>query len=358
VRLARSQFATNFKCSESKQSDEYVADVVIYVNEVSEHGNKRAWASVDLSTVGLGFLSDEDWASGNGASYRHITSLNLSQNVIKTISFGLLLRYPSVQDLDLSRNCLTSLDAKHKILFKNLQSLNVSRNLLTSVHPFAFSNLTLEVVDLSHNHLLRFLAADFEILTLHINDNRLTQLDIDSGHHKELRLLDASNNNITLLQLNIDLNNLILANNQLTMDEHFSIRNVYGTLDMSANHISEFDWKFTSCVTNLDIAYNRIALFHVDCPAKRLQRLKRLNLDGNFLCNLNGALDVTRCFPNLKFITAMYNRLSKAQKVEIKSALRKMKVKSQMFDYDGQPVAACDDDDCIAFDIFFKKLSA
>jgi Leucine-rich repeat (LRR) protein len=332
-----------------------VADVKIYVNEVCEYFDKRSTPSVDLSTIGIGFLQDDDLAGSNSASFRHITSLNLSLNVIKSLSFGLLLRYPNLLDLDVSRNCLISLDAKHRILFQGLTTLNASHNLITSVHPFVFSNISLEVVDLSHNHLLRFLAADFEIKQLHITDNRLTQVEIDSGHHKELKLLDASNNNLKIFQLNVDFNNLILSSNQLTMDEQFSIRNVYGTLDMSRNHISEFSWKFTSCVTNLDISYNHMAAFRVDCPAKRFQRLKRLNLDGNFLCNLNEAFNMTRCFPNLKFITAMFNRLSKAQRIEIKSALRKMKVKSQMFDYDAQPIAPCDDDDCIAFNIFFKQ---
>lgn len=345
------QFATNFKCSESKQSPEYVSDVIMYVNELSEYSNKKTVLDVDLSTLGLGFLSDEDFV---GASYRHIIRLNLSKNVMKMISFGLLLKYPNLQDLNLSENCITSIDERHRILFKNLQSLNASKNLITNIHPFAFSNISLQVVDLSHNHLLRFLAADFEIKQLHINDNKLTQIEIDSGHHKELQLLDASNNNLKIFQINVDLNNLILSNNQLTMDEYFSIRNIYGTLDMSRNHINEFNWKFISCVTNLDISYNHITVVRCECPSKRF-RLRRLNLDGNFLCNLNEAFNITKCFPNLKFITVMYNRLSKAQKVEIKSALRKMKVKSQMFDYDAQPIASCDDDDCDAFNIFFNK---
>ncbi|KAG5671970.1 hypothetical protein PVAND_002134 [Polypedilum vanderplanki] len=326
---------------------------------MSEYFNMRSMPAVDFSTIGLGFLNDDDFADSSTASYRHVISLNLSQNVIKSISLTLLLKFPNLQELDLSRNCITSLDIRDRIIFKNLQALNVSHNQIINIHPFLFSNITLEIVDLSYNHLLKFLAADFEIHTLHINDNKLTQIEIDSGHHKELRLLDASNNNLKIFQINVDFNNLILSNNQLTMDEYFSIRNIYGTLDMSRNHISEFNWKFISCVTNLDISYNHISIFNIECPMKRFQRLKRLNLDGNFLCNLNEALNITKCFPNLKFITAMYNRLSKTEKIEIKSTLSKMKVKSQMFDYDAQPITPCnDEEDCIAFNIFFKKIES
>lgn len=349
------QFATNFKCNESKQSDEYVTDVKIYVNEMSEYFNKRSTPNLDLSTIGVGFLSDEDL---DGKSYREILSLNLALNVLKKISFTLILRYPNVQNLDLSQNCLTTLDAKHRIIFQNLSSLNVSRNLIVSIHPFTFSNLSsLEVVDLSYNQLLRFLAADFEIHQLHINDNKLIQIEIDSSHHKELKLLDASNNNLKIFQINVDFNNLILSGNQLTMnDEYFSIRNIYGTLDLQKNHIDEFDWKYISCVTtNLDLSHNKITMLNVaNCPLKRFQRLKRLNLDGNFLCN-QIKINVTKCFPNLKFISLKGNRLNKAQKVNIKSSFTKMRVKSQIFEYDSTHLTRFDDDDLIAFNIFSNK---
>lgn len=351
------QFATNFKCNEIKQSNEYVRDVKNYINEISEYfDSKKSIERLDLSTIGLGFLKNEDFV---GTNYKHITSLNLSKNIIKTISFSFLLRFPNLHDLDISQNCLISLDINHRIIFKNLSSLNASRNSISNIHPFTFSNVSLDVVDLSHNHLIRFLAADFEIQQLYINDNKLTQIEIDSGHRKELKMLDARNNNLKIFQINVDLNNLILSNNQLTMDDYFSIRNVYGTLDMSMNDISEFNWKLISCVTNLDISHNQLTMLSIGCPSKRFQRLKRLNMNGNFLCNFNEAQhNITRCFPNLKFISIMHNRLNKAQRIDIKSTLGKMKVKSQIFDYDVHPITSCyddDADDCVAFDIFFRK---
>lgn len=348
------QFATNFQCNESSQSIEYINDVKHFVNEISEYSNVSFKPALDLSTLGLGFLKDQDYIGG---PYSKISSINLSRNVIKTISFSLVLRYPKLKELDLSQNCLASLDIKHRIIFKNLSSLNVSRNTITNIHPFVFSNVSLEIVDLSHNHLLKFLAADFEIQRLYINDNKLTQMEIDSGHRKELKMVDASNNNLKIFQINVDLSNLILSNNQLTIDEYFSIRNVYGTLDMSGNYISEFNWKFTSCVTNLDISRNHITVLTIECPSKRFQKLKRLNVNENFLCNFNEVRNMTKCFPNLKFISIMHNRLSKAQKIDIKSVLRKLKVKSQIFDHDVHSMMHCDEDidDCTAYEIFFQK---
>lgn len=264
--------------------------------------------------------------------------------------------------MDLSRNCLTSLDIRHRNAFKKLSSLNISRNSITHIHPFVFSNLSsLDTVDLSYNHLLRFLAADFEIKRLHINDNRLTQVEIDSKHHKELKLLDASNNDLKIFQINVDLNNLVLSGNQLTtMDEYFSIRNVYGTLDLSGNHISTFNWKFITCTTNLNLARNHIAMFQVDCTSnKQFQRLKRLNLNENFMCTVLHRLPTLfKCLPNLKFITLMHNRLTKEEKFKLKDEFTRVKRKSQIFDYEETQISRLecydDDDDCIATNFFYK----
>lgn len=237
-----------------------------YVNELSEYFDLKKIPTLDLSGVGLGFLSEQDLS---GKSYKNIMTLNVSQNVLKDVRFSLVLRYPKLQDLDLNTNCLTSLDIQHRIVFENLLTLNLSRNSISYINPFVFSNISLEIVDLSFNRLLSFLAADFEIKQLHITDNKLTQIEIDSKHHKELKLLDASNNDLKIFQINVDLNNLVLSGNQLTMDEYFSIRNVYGTLDLSRNHISEFNWKHITCTTNLNLAHNYITVFQVECPANK-----------------------------------------------------------------------------------------
>lgn len=339
-----SRFATDFSCKEIKQSPEYVADVKEYVRESAEYFNRRETPSLDLSTLGLGFVKDGNILKRN---YVHTLSLNLSANVIRKIETIFLLRFSNLQTLDLSWNCLTTLDANHKFTFKSLQSLNISHNLITSVNPFTFSNITFETLDLSHNRLIRFWVADYEISQLFINNNKLSHVEIDSGHFKEIKMLDASNNNIRIFKATVDFQNLFLSNNQLTLDEYFSIRNVYITLDLSRNLISEFGWKIMSCVTNLSLAFNRLSLF--ECPkiAKRFQRVERLNLDGNFLCQFNQSVNVTECLPNLKFISLLKNRLS--GKIKTKAILTSLGVKSQVFDYEFFPQL---DDDCKLFSIF------
>lgn len=338
-------FDTNFKCKESKQSLEYVEDVKSFVMELAEHFNKRQTPSLDLSTLGIGFIEDDSFLT---RSYQHFLSLNLSMNVLKKVDMAFLLRFNEVQELDLSRNCLTSLEQKDRISFKNLQVLNVSHNLIASVHSFTFSNLSLEFLDLSHNRLIRFWAADYEINQLHLNNNKISQIEIDSGHFKEMKLLDVRNNKIRIFRVSVDFENLILSNNQLTLDDYFSIRNVYGTLDLSRNRIGEFDWKIITCVSSLNLAFNQLTTLQLKCPAKRFKTMERINLDGNFLCNFDQSINITTCLPNLKFISLLNNHLSGAAKIKTKNDLTSHGVKSQIFDYESFPQLG----DCKQFNIF------
>lgn len=147
----------------------------------------------------------------------------------------------------------------------------------------------------------------------------------------------------------MDFENLILANNHLTLDEYFSIRNVYGTLDLSRNQISEFDWKNINCVMNLNLAFNRLSIFRLECPTKRFLRVKRLNLDENLLCNFESAVNITACLPNLKFVSLINNSLSGATKKKTKRFLTSLGVKSQIFEYE---FFSQIDDDCLNFSIF------
>lgn len=48
--------------------------------------------NLDVSGVGVGFLSDEELSMG-GDTYGNILSINLSMNVVKEISFSMTIRY-------------------------------------------------------------------------------------------------------------------------------------------------------------------------------------------------------------------------------------------------------------------------
>lgn len=334
IHQSHTRFETDFNCNEIKQSDEYINDLKNFVMDMAEHFNKKPTQSLDLSTTGVGFIEDSNYLT---RTYQNVLSLNLSMNVLKRIDSTFLMKFPGVQTLDLSRNCLTFLDMRHRLLFLDLQSLSqidFSHNLIKSVHPFAFSNVSLDSVDLSHNRLIRFWMADYEINQLHLNDNKISHVEISSTHYKEMKQIDARNNKIRIFQASVDFENLILSNNQLKLDEYFSIRNIFGTLDISRNLITEFDWKIINCATNLNLAFNRFSALPLECPSYRFKRLQRLNLNGNFLCNFDQSVNLTACFPKLKFISLLGNQLSSRSKIKTKKVLTSLGVKSQIFDYE------------------------
>lgn len=346
IHQSHTRFATEFNCNEIKQSTGYIDDVKTFVMEMAEHFNSKQTPDLDLSTIGIGFVQDENFLTQH---YQRVLSLNLSMNVLRRVDSMFLQRFPGVQTLDLSRNCLTSLDKQHRFSFFDLKSLNISQNLIASVHPFTFSNLSLDFVDLSHNRLIRFWVADYEINQLHLNDNKISHVELSSEHYKEMKLLDARNNKIRIFQANVDFDNLILSNNQLKLDEYFSIRNIFGTLDISRNLISEFRWNIINCVTNLNLAFNRLSALPLECPSKRFKRLERMNLNGNFLCNFYQSTNITACLPNMKFISLLDNQLSGAVKIKTKGILTSLGIKSQIFDYEYFSQL---DDDCEDFSIF------
>lgn len=101
-------------------------------------------------------------------------------------------------------------------------------------------------------------------------------------------------------------------------------------------------------------------MFNVECSSgKKFQRVRRVNLDENFMCNLDHVPSMVKCLPNLKFISLVHNRLNKAQKGELKGELKRLKVLAQVFDFNEIEIVRreChdDDDECLAEKVFFKK---
>lgn len=143
-----SLFATDFNCNEIKQSREYIEDLKSFVKEMANHYNQKKTSNLDLSTIGLGFQDNSYYLERN---YPYILALNLSKNVLRQVDIRFLLRFPHTQTLDLSQNCLSSLEEKHRLAFMHIKILNVSQNLIQTVHPFTFSNISFEIIDLSHN---------------------------------------------------------------------------------------------------------------------------------------------------------------------------------------------------------------
>lgn len=327
------QFPTNFDCRESAYPDEYIRDVMEYVKESSEFLNHKRTPVLDLSTLGLGFVVNNFLTK----NYEHILTLNVSRNNIKSLN-TMLNYYPNIQELDFSHNCLASLNIEHKKLVMNraLVNLNFSNNLIKEIHPYFFSSLSLEFIDLSNNRLTRFFAANYDINQLLLNNNQISQIVIDAEHRKELRLLDGSHNLVQIFQANVDFETLILKNNHVQLDDYFEIRNVR-TLDLSQNHIDNFNWQIMSYVTNLDLALNRLTTISGWCSKRlRYPRVEKLNLNGNAFCTFDNVINITYCLPNLRFISLLNNKFNTKTQEVVKSMITSMNVKSQLYDNDFQ----------------------
>lgn len=327
------QFPTHFDCRESTYPDEYIRDVKEYVKESSDFLNHKKIPVLDLSTLGLGFVVNNFLTK----NYEHILTLNVSRNNIKTLN-TMLNHYPNIQELDLSNNCLISLNIEHRKLVMNraLVNINFSNNLIKEIHPFFFSSLSLEFIDLSNNRLTRFFAANYDINQLLLNDNQISQVVIDAEHRKELRLLDASNNLVRIVQANVDFETLILKNNHVQLNDYFEIRNVR-TLDLSQNHIDNFNWHIMSYITNLNLSLNRLTSINGWCSKRlRYPRVEKLNLNGNAFCQFDNVVNITYCLPNLQFISLLNNKFNRKTQEVVKSIITSMNVKSQLYDNDFQ----------------------
>ncbi|CAO1435957.1 unnamed protein product [Diamesa tonsa] len=327
------QFPTHFDCRESNYPDEYITDVKEYVKESSEFLNYKKTPVLDLSTLGLGFVVNNFLTK----NYEHILTLNVSRNNIKTLN-TMLNYYPNIQELDISNNCLISLNIEHRKLVMNraLVNINFSNNLIKDIHPFFFSSLSLEFIDLSNNRLTRFLAANYEINQLLLNNNKISQIVIDAEHRKELRLLDASHNSVRIVQANVDFETLLLKDNRVQLDDYFEIRNVR-TLDLSQNQIDNFNWQIMSYITNLNLSLNRLTTISGWCSkGLRYPRVEKLNLNGNAFCHFDNIVNITYCLPNLKFISLLNNKFNRKTQEVVKSMITSMNVKSQLYDNDFQ----------------------
>lgn len=298
-------FDTEFDCREGPFPKEFIDSAKDFALESANFFDDQKSESLDLSTVGLGFV-EEDFFS---RSYT-FKSFNLSRNNVRTLQLPYWRHFRMVTKLDLSNNCITTIDLPDReVILTRLVSLNLQNNLIKHIHPFAFSNLTeLQEINLSHNKLARFLAASFSAGKIYLNNNRISQIVIDSEetNRKTVSVFDARNNSIIIFQVALGIDNLLLAHNRIQINEYFSIQYVYEVLDLSYNHISNFNWEMFSMTSHVILANNHIKQVNETCTDKKYVRVKKLDLSGNFIKILRYRM-LLYCMPNLSSISLLGN---------------------------------------------------
>ncbi|CAC5383085.1 unnamed protein product [Mytilus coruscus] len=134
-----------------------------------------------------------------------IKELRLNNNYIREIlpPEDILVPPRTLQILDLSYNKLTCLCIDiYNLLILNLQN-NFLGNCLPHFYCTRFKNLRLERFDLSFNviHQLSdiMFAGHKNLQILNLSNNLLSDIDFDLSYNPKLKILDLSNNNITII---------------------------------------------------------------------------------------------------------------------------------------------------------------
>lgn len=269
-----------------------------------------------------------------------LSSLQFSYNRLKKLDAQTFEKLYALDFIALDHNELEYIDVELFARNSLLQKVLLNNNRIVSLDCEAFAHIDyLSSLDLSHNRLLGFSTSCFRRqlpLSLAIRNNRITNLtviNIDS--------LDASNNNISMLEMEDDssiLETLIVANNSLVnITSWFRRLRSLKQLDISWNKIGRLNigafanlkklnklyLKRTQLsgidygtfanqmeLKVLDISYNDLNHIDFDVFFPYLKGLEELYIDGNNLTEAGGLSLTVNSFPNLKSIGLSHNRFN------------------------------------------------
>ncbi|XP_035705436.1 SLIT and NTRK-like protein 5 isoform X2 [Folsomia candida] len=223
-----------------------------------------------------------------------LLELNLGSNQLRTIP---RFQLPNLEILNLKGNQVGALLQHNFVLLGNIRELNLQNNMISSFFSNSFDGLdALLDLDMSGNKL-EFLPKFGNLLDLEIlNFSRNHLKEIGSIENMDaLKLLDLSSNQLTNLNADIFKNtssiiSLYLQDNKLTSFRGFSGKfDRLKTLDLHNNQISYvYPNSFESFgnLWNLNMNQNRFSLFPTEF-LKPCKQLRYIGLSKNHLKNLN-----------------------------------------------------------------------
>ncbi|CAH1974718.1 unnamed protein product [Acanthoscelides obtectus] len=238
-----------------------------------------------------------------GDIHGELEEIFLSYNNIRSIGQHTFVHLPHLQQLHLDDNKIESLERRAFMNLEQIKRLNLKGNKISSISYEAFQNLpNLEDLDLSFNQLKTFdfmmldQVGTLSIFKVNASYNKLTDLMINvplqfeggsnlGGVHSNIRILDLSHNNITLISkqffrpIELSLTHLYLSHNSIwnaTKDVFGSMRHLQW-LDISSNGMYEMDFDMFRNTKRLQVliaSHNRIA----DIPNDLFRFLSYLRL--------------------------------------------------------------------------------
>ncbi|XP_017770923.1 PREDICTED: chaoptin isoform X2 [Nicrophorus vespilloides] len=246
-----------------------------------------------------------------GDIHSNLEEIYLSFNQIKSIQQHTFVDLSSLEQLHLDDNVIVNLERRSFMNLENLKRLNLKGNDINTISYEAFQNLPeLEDLDLAYNEMKIFDFSIFDqvgtlaMFSVNMSHNKIADLHVTinthfeqttgaGGLHSNIKILDLSYNNITLISKNyfkpamLSLTHLHMSHNKLFN----ATRDIFGSLP----HLQY-----------LDVSHNR--LFEIDFDAFRnTKKLQVFYAEYNFIHEL--PTDLFKNLDNLRVIDFGHNRL-------------------------------------------------
>ena len=261
---------------------------------------------------------------------RYVRHLDISRNLLTSLSPANLRHFPGLQSLDLSYNQLVRLEEGTFDMASNLATLDLSNNELVNLAPSLFSHLPLLSTLLLANNSLPSLPSSLlnaqgsQLVKLDLSGNRLTSddirpslldnltglLELDLSKNLIDKLKKRSFNDLTSLEiLNLSHNmikdispklfknqnnmrSLSLSNNQLTrlVNDALSGLESLEQLHVDNNLLEELEEQLLAHLSRLsllDLSRNR--LLAIPQTLRFLRNLKSIDLSGNYISDLESS---------------------------------------------------------------------
>ena len=259
---------------------------------------------------------------------RELTHFQFNINKLN-VTDGSFSIFPKLQHVDLADNCLTKIPFG---LFHNntrLQSLFLQRNSISKIHEASFIGMkSMKYLNISNNRLTSLPSKLFidlvNIINLNISMNHITTIDKEIFHscsnlisvdlsYNSLQKLDHNTlNNLTSLEyLNLSFNNISYMSSQIFAKccRHLKF------LDLSGNQISTIGHQLlsSSLLTFLSFRNNSISSlsFNIDMPY-----IEVFDVGRNHLSTLNK--QILRKMKNVRYLYADDNDITSIDSDELK----------------------------------------
>ena len=286
-----------------------------------EFCNLPSLTSLNVSNNEIGSIHDLGLSiSADSDCLGRLSTLDVSHNELSMVEADTLLSWPSISNIDVSNNYirfvsenvfanstrLTKLRMSNNqmshlpaILIASLplMELHLANNSLSSLPANLFhGHINLEKLDLSGNHLMasglpnNLTSALHNLLSLNLCSNKLANLSIELTRPlqnlKELRLCDNKLANISLPPTMINLVDLDLSGNQLTVLDSKAILpyTQLSYLSLAGNQLSEISSNLFQQTPNLmvlDLSRNK--LDSLPKALKSLASLQTLDVSENLV---------------------------------------------------------------------------